>query len=135
MLSLSFFFFFFCPLVLGTCNPFPSSTSSHRVRPVQSSQKVIREPGQITKAKSMANLALVNVRRPSSSDDETESESISDSGQSMSTVSSSSMEFLSPREKEQIAGDGFTDFCVADLSLLEFGREEIELAETGAPLI
>ena len=47
------------------------------------------------------------------------------------TGSSSDEDDISPREKSQTAGDGFTDFCIKNVQQAAFGRREIEIAEQG----
>lgn len=38
---------------------------------------------------------------------------------------------ISPREKEQINKNNFTDFCVKNIDLADIGRKEIQIAEQG----
>lgn len=38
---------------------------------------------------------------------------------------------ISPREKEQINKNNFTDFCVKNIDVAEIGRKEIHIAEQG----
>ncbi|XP_043217790.1 adenosylhomocysteinase-like 1 isoform X2 [Amphibalanus amphitrite] len=49
------------------------------------------------------------------------------------TGSSSDEDDISPREKSQTAGDGFTDFCIKNVAQAAFGRREIEIAEQEMP--